>query len=74
MLSPMLLLFRIFGLLNVVVSMGYLIRFYWNITHQQIGEYGLLIEIQHDVQRVITSHSLKAIQMTYRAVTSTIGK
>lgn len=67
-ISPVLLLFRLFGLLNIIISMIYLARFYWNIAHQKNGEYGLLIEIHHDIPRVITSNSLKAIQMTYRAI------
>lgn len=51
-----------------LLSLIYLAVFYWRLLHQKIGEYGLLVHMQFGHSRVITSHSLRAIQNLLRAL------
>ncbi|MEO1353438.1 MAG: DUF6232 family protein [Cyanobacteria bacterium J06635_15] len=64
-LSPLVLILRAFGLTLAVASVVYLLIFYLIIGEQQTGEYGLLVEMKRGIKRVLTSHSLRAIQKLY---------
>ncbi|MEO1445123.1 MAG: hypothetical protein AAFV46_02605 [Cyanobacteria bacterium J06635_11] len=50
------------------LSILYLSLFYWRLLHQKVGEYGLLVHLHPGHRRVITSHSLRAIQNLFQAL------
>lgn len=52
----------------IAATVAYLSFFYWQLLHQKVGEYGLLVHMQPGYRRVITSHSLRAIQNLFQAL------
>lgn len=66
--SPTSMVMHIIGVALVVLNIGYLGYFYWRLLHQKTGEYGLLIHFQSGQRRVITSHSLRAIQHLFQSL------
>lgn len=52
----------------IAAMVTYLSFFYWQLLHQKVGEYGLLIHMQPGHRRVITSHSLRAIQNLFQSL------
>ncbi|MEO0457474.1 MAG: DUF6232 family protein [Cyanobacteria bacterium P01_A01_bin.114] len=64
-LSPLALAVRLLGLFIAVASAVYLLMSYLKVGEQKNGEYGLLVEMKLGIRRVLTSHSLRAIQRLY---------